>query len=150
EKGLIREPALETSYQDIETLRDKLVTAQEKMFRFGLYITVYETTEEKIRETELSLRSIFESRLIYIKPAVFRQKDGFISTQPYGMDLINVHVPINTEPLSTTFPFISFDLSSNEGILYGINMHNSSLVLFDRFTLENSNLVVFAKSGAGK
>jgi len=150
EKGLIRDPALETGYRDIETLRDKIITAQEKMFRFGLYITIYQDTENQIKETESILRSIFESRLIYIKPALFKQKEGLISTNPYGLDLLNVTVPMDTEPLSTTFPFVSFDLSSNEGILYGINRHNNSLVLFDRFSLENSNSVVFAKSGSGK
>jgi type IV secretory pathway VirB4 component len=150
EKGLIRDPALETAYKDIETLRDNLMTAQEKMFRLGLYITVYENSEKELRDTELTLRSIFESRLIYIKPALFKQKEGFISTSPYGMDLIEVHTPMDTAPLSTCFPFICFDLSSNEGILYGVNRHNNSLVLFDRFSLENANMVVFAKSGAGK
>jgi len=150
EKGLIRDPQLETAYRDIESLRDNLMTAQEKMFRFGVYITIYETSEKALRDTELTLRSIFESRLIYIKPALFKQKEGFISCSPYGMDLINVHTPMDTAPLSTSFPFISFDLSSNEGILYGINRHNNSLVLFDRFSLENANMVVFAKSGSGK
>jgi len=150
EKGLIRDPGLETGYRDIETLRDKITTAQEKMFRFSLYITIYENSAEQLRETETTLRSIFESRLIYIKPALFQQKEAFISTVPYGMDLLNITTPMDTEPLSTTFPFVSFDLSSNEGILYGINGHNNSLVLFDRFTLENSNMVVFAKSGSGK
>ncbi len=150
EKGLIRDPALETAYKDIETLRDNLMTAQEKMFRLGLYITIYETSEKELRDTELTLRSIFESRLIYIKPALFKQKEGFISCNPYGMDLINVHTPMDTAPLSTCFPFICFDLSSNEGILYGINRHNNSLVLFDRFSLENANMVVFAKAGSGK
>lgn len=150
EKGLIRDPALEGGYTDIENLRDKIISAQEKMFRFGLYITVYEKTEERIKEIETTLRSIFESRLIYIKPALFRQKECFISTVPYGLDLMSINIPINTEPLSTTFPFTSFDLSSNQGILYGINGHNNSLVLFDRFSLENFNLVVFAKSGSGK
>lgn len=150
EKGLIRDPALETGYQDIENLRDKIVTAQEKMFRFGLYITVYENDPQKMKEMESSFRSIFESRLIYIKPALYRQKEAFVSTSPYGMDLLDVSVPMDTEPLSTSFPFVSFDLSSNEGILYGINRHNNSLVLFDRFTLENANMVVFAKSGSGK
>lgn len=150
EKGLIRDPALETSYQDIENLRDKIITAQEKMFRLGLYITIYENTPEALKETETTLRSIFESRLIYIKPALFKQKEAFISTVPYGLDLLSVHVPMDTEPLSTAFPFVSFDLSSNEGILYGINRNNNSLVLFDRFTLENANMVVFAKSGSGK
>jgi len=150
DKGLIRDPALETSYQDIEALRDKIITAQEKMFQFGLYLTVYEDTQEQMKQTETKLRSIFESRLIYIKPSLYKQKEGFVSANPYGLDLVAVHVPINTEPLSTSFPFISFDLSSNEGILYGINGHNNSLVLFDRFSLENFNMVVFAKSGAGK
>jgi len=150
EKGLVRDPALETAYKDIENLRDKLMTAQEKMFRFGLYITIYENSEKELRDTELTLRSIFESRLIYIKPALFKQKEGFVSCNPYGMDLLEVHTPMDTEPLSTAFPFISFDLSSNEGILYGINRHNNSLVLFDRFSLENANSVVFAKSGSGK
>ena len=150
EKGLIRDPALETAYKDIENLRDKLMTAQEKMFRLGLYITIYENSEKELRDTELTLRSIFESRLVYIKPALFKQKEGFISCSPYGLDLLDVHTPMDTEPLSTSFPFISFDLSSNEGILYGVNRHNNSLVLFDRFSLENANMVCFAKSGSGK
>jgi len=150
EKGLIRDPALEEAYQNIEDLRDKLQTAQSKMFRFSLYLTVYEENEKELRDTELTLRSIFESRLIYIKPALFRQREGFISCIPCGLDMIKVNVPMDTEPLSTSFPFVSFDLSSNEGILYGVNRHNNSLVLFDRFSLENANSVVFAKSGAGK
>ncbi|MEK7658336.1 MAG: ATP-binding protein [Patescibacteria group bacterium] len=150
EKGLVRDPSLETAYKDIENLRDKLMTAQEKMFRLGLYITIYENSEKELKDTELTLRSIFESRLIYIKPALFKQKEGFVSCSPYGLDLLDVHTPMDTEPLSTAFPFISFDLSSNEGILYGVNRHNNSLVLFDRFSLENANMVVFAKSGSGK
>src|SRR3989344_359941 len=94
EKGLIRDPILEAGYRDIESLRDKIITAQEKMFRFGLYITIYETTEEKIREIETNLRSIFESRLIYIKPPLFRQKEGFISTSPYGFYLASPAITV--------------------------------------------------------
>jgi len=150
EKGLIRDPALETAYQDLEDLRDKLQTAQERMFRFSLYLTVYANNEKELRDIETNLRSILESRLIYIKPALYQQKEGFICTSPYNLDQLMVSTLMNTAPLSSTFPFISFDLSSNEGILYGINKHNSSLVLFDRFTLANSNEVIFATSGAGK
>jgi len=149
-KGLISDPALETAYQDMETLRERLQTAQEKMFKFGLYLTVYGKSLEEIKKVETNLRSILESRLIYIKPALYQQKEGFNSTSPYGLDEILVHTPMNTEPLSSTFPFTSFDLSSNDGILYGINSHNNSLVLFDRFSLENANSVIFAKSGSGK
>ncbi len=150
EKGLIRDPALETAYRDLEELRDRLQTAQERMFKFGLYLTVYGDDLKTIREVETTLRSILEARLIYIKPALYQQKEGFNSTSPYGLDQLAVHTPMNTGPLSSTFPFVSFDLSSNEGILYGINRHNNSLILFDRFSLENANSVVFAKAGSGK
>jgi len=150
EKGLIRAPELEIAYKDMEAMRDRLQTAQERMFHFGLYLTVYADTKEELRKIETSLRSILEGRLIYIKPALYQQKEGFISTSPYGLDALLIHSPMNTGPLSSVFPFISFDLSSNEGVLYGINMHNNSLVLFDRFKLENFNEVLFGKAGSGK
>lgn len=150
EKGLIRDPALEVAYQDLEDLRDKLQTAQEKMFKFGLYITIYTDNKKELELIETKLRSVLESRLIYIKPALLQQKEGFMSCMPYGTDLIQIHNTLNTDPLSSLFPFISFDLSSNEGILFGVNKHNRSLILFDRFSLENANMVIFAKSGSGK
>ncbi len=149
-RGLVRDPILETAYRDIETLRDKLQTGRERMFRFGLYLTVYGDKENEIREIETKLRSILEARLVYIKPVLYQQKEGFNSCAPYGLDQLLIHNLMNTEPLSSVFPFVSFDLSSNEGILYGINQHNNSLVLFDRFSLENANFVLFAKSGSGK
>ena len=150
EKGLIRDPSLETAYKDIERLRDELQTARERVFRLGLYLTVYGDSEKELRDVENVLRSIFESRLIYVKPTLMREKQGFISTAPYGLDEIMVHTPMNTAPMSSMFPFVSPDPSANEGILYGLNRHNNSLVLFDRFSLENANMVIFAKSGAGK
>ncbi len=150
ERGLIRDPSLQTAYEDIETLRDELQTARERVFRLGLYINIYGDTEQELRETETFLRSIFESRLIYVKPALMREKQGFISCMPYGIDELMVNTPLNTAPLSSIFPFVSPDLSANEGILYGINLHNNSLVLFDRFSLENANFVLFSKSGGGK
>ena len=150
EKGLIRDPTLEIAHQDLEDLRDKLQTAQERMFRFSLYITTYGDTEKELRDIETEIRSLLESRLLYIKPALYQQQEGFICSAPYNEDLLLVTTLMNTAPLSSTFPFISFDLSSNEGILYGINKHNNSLVLFDRFSLANANLVIFGTSGSGK
>ena len=120
------------------------------MFRFSLYLTIYADSEKELRSVETNLRSVLESRLIYIKPAFYQQKEGFTSTSPYNLDQLMVTTLINTAPLSSTFPFISFDLSSKEGILYGINKHNSSIVLFDRFTLTNANSVIFSVSGSGK
>jgi len=150
EKGKIRDPALETAYYDLEELRDRLQTAQERMFRLGLYFTVYADTPEELKDIETSLRSILEGRLIYIKPALYQQEEGFLCTAPYNLDPLFINTLMNTRPLSSVFPFISFDLSSNEGILYGINKHNNSLVLFDRFTLPNANSVIFGVSGGGK
>ena len=150
QKGLVRDPVLDTAYSDLEFLRDRLQQAQEKMFQVGLYITIYGDTRDEIDKTESEIRSILEARLVYLKPALFQQEPGFKSVLPIAEDALGVHSNLNSSPLSSIFPFVSFDLTSDRGILYGINRHNSSLVLFDRFSLENYNSVVFAKSGAGK
>jgi conjugal transfer ATP-binding protein TraC len=150
EKGLVRDPSLDVAYQDLEDLRDGLTQAQEKMFEVGLYITIYGETSEKVDKTENEIKNILESKLVYVKPALFQQDAGFISTLPVGTDLLQIKNKINTSPLSSFFPFVSFDLSSDKGILYGLNRHNGSLILFDRFSLENYNSIVFAKSGSGK
>jgi conjugal transfer ATP-binding protein TraC len=149
-KGMVRDPMLDTAYQDLESLRDSLIQAQEKMFDVGVYITVYADNDLELFKIENEIKSILESRLIYIKPALFQQEQSFKSVIPIGMDLLSIHQKLNSEPLSSIFPFISFDLTSEKGILYGINRHNSSLILFDRFSLENYNSVTFAKSGSGK
>jgi type IV secretory pathway VirB4 component len=150
EKGMVRDPMLDTAYQDLEQLRDNLQQAQERIFDVGLYLTIYGNTHEEIDKTESEVRSILESRLVYIRPALFQQEQGFRSVLPLATDELEVHTKLNSAPLSSIFPFISFDLTSDKGILYGINRHNSSLILFDRFSLENYNSVTFAKSGSGK
>ena len=150
EKGLVRDPMLDTAYQDLENLRDQLQQAQEKMFEVGLYISVYADNSEELDKVESEIKSVMESKLVYIKPALFQQEQGFRSILPIAKDELAVHSKINSSPLSSLFPFISFDLTSDKGILYGINRHNSSLILFDRFSLENYNSVTFAKAGAGK
>ncbi len=149
-KGKVRDPLLETAIGDIETLRDKLQQGTDRFFELGVYITIYADNLKKLSEIENKLSGILESQLVFTKPAVFRMLDGFKSTLPLDNDVINVHTSLNTEPLSSIFPFVSFNLSSNTGVLYGINTHNNSLVLFDRFDLENANAVVFGKSGGGK
>lgn len=150
DKGLVRDPMLDTAYQDLESLRDNLQQAQEKIFEVGLYISIYASTEPELDKIESEIRSILEAQLVYVKPALFQQEDGFKTVAPLGSDLLNVHSKLNSAPLSSIFPFISFDLTSDKGILYGINRHNASLILFDRFSLENYNSVTFAKAGSGK
>jgi len=149
-KGFVRDPMLESAYRDLEELRDRLQQAQEKMFDVGLYLTLYADTEEELGHAEAEIKSMLESRLIYIRPALFQQEEAFQSIIPVNNDKIAVTKKVNSEPLSSFFPFVSFDLTSDKGILYGINRHNSSLVLFDRFSLENYNSITFAKSGSGK
>jgi len=149
-KGLIRDPKLEAAYQNLEQLRDRLQTAEERIFKFGLYITAYGDTQEELDRTETRMRQTLESHLVYMKSALYQQREGYNSTNPFLLDQLRVYTPLNTGPLSTLFPFVSFDLSANEGILYGMNRHNNSLILFDRFSLENANMCVFAKSGSGK
>jgi conjugal transfer ATP-binding protein TraC len=150
EKGLVRNPVLETAMQDVENLRDALQQSEEKLFDTGVYITIYADNEQDLARLESKLISMMEAKLIYLKPALFEQLEGLSSILPLGEDKLQVYTPMNTGPISSFFPFVSEDLSSNEGIMYGINLHNNNLVIFDRFSLENANQVVFAKSGAGK
>jgi conjugal transfer ATP-binding protein TraC len=150
EKGLVRDPKLDTAYQDLEKLRDDLQQAQERIFNVGLYLTIYGDNEEEIAKIETEIVSILESSLVYIKPALFQQEQGYRSILPIANDELMIHSKLNSSPLSSLFPFTSFDLTTDRGILYGINRHNSSLILFDRFSLENYNSVIFAKAGSGK
>jgi len=150
EKGLVRDPMLETAYRDLEDLRDKLQQAREKFFKFGLYITVYGNSVEELDKIETTLRSILDAKLVYSKSAIYQQNTGFKSTLPLANDKLEINTAMNSSPIAATFPFVSSDLTSDNGILYGINRHNNSLILFDRFSLENANTVVFGKSGGGK
>lgn len=150
EQGKIRNPILETARDDIENLRDKLIQGTEKFFKYALYITIFEDSIEKLNEAEEQILSLFEAKMVYIRPALFQQEAGINSTFPLGEDKLLVTNSMNTAPLSTTFPFVSSNLSSNKGILYGINRHNNSLIIFDRFSMENGNMVIFGKAGGGK
>lgn len=150
EKGLVRDPSLDIAYKDLEDLRDGLVQAQEKMFDVSLYFSIYGSDEKELDKVENEIKTILESRLVYAKPALFQQQEAFLSVLPLQEDGLLIKNKLNTSPLSSFFPFVSFDLSSDKGILYGLNRHNGSLILFDRFSLENYNSIIFAKSGSGK
>ncbi len=149
-KGIVRDPVLETAHDDVETLRDALQQARERLFEVGVYITLYGGSEKELKTLEETVVNALESKLVYAKPALFRQTEGFASVLPLGDDKLAVRTPLNTGPASSLFPFVSPDLSSENGILYGINLNNNSLIIFDRFSLENANVVIFAKSGSGK
>ena len=150
EKGYVRDPELEAAYQNIERLRDALQKAQEKLFRVGFYLTLWAESLEELEAAEKEISLLLEGKLIYLKPAVFLQWEGAESCFPLGLDKIKVHNILDTLPASTFFPFVSLTLCSDEGVLYGINLHNSTPVILDRFSLENANMLIFAQSGAGK
>jgi len=150
EKGSVSDPKLETAHEDVEVLRSTLQQARERLFQVGVYITIYAATLEELARIENAIVSQLEGRLIYTKPALFQQIEGFSSVLPLGHDVLEITTPMNSSPASSLFPFVSPDLTAHEGILYGINLHNNGLIIFDRFSLENANSVVFAKSGSGK
>jgi conjugal transfer ATP-binding protein TraC len=150
EKGAARDPALETAYRDVEGLRDAIQQGVEKFFRLGVYITIYANNLDQLEKYSQGLEGLLSQQNIVMKRAALQMDDGFNSSLPILKDDLNVIYNMNTSPLSAAFPFVSSELSSNDGILYGINRHNTSLIIFDRFELENANSVVFATSGAGK
>ena len=150
EKGLPRDPLKETALNDIEQLRDDLTTGVEQFFQFGLYITVYADNEKGLDLLTEKIESLLASKLIYSRRIFYQSEQGFNSTLPLSNDQLMILNNINSSPCASSFPFISADLTSDSGVLYGINRHNNSLILFDRFSMPNANFVVFATSGAGK
>lgn len=150
EKGAPRNPLLQAALQDMERLRDDLTQGLEKFFQFALYVTVYADNEKELDQFSDDVDFLFGSKLVQTKRAFYQAEQGFNSCLPLGNDELNILFNMNSSPIASSFPFISSELTSNTGILYGINEHNNSLIIFDRFTLQNANCVVFATSGAGK
>ena len=150
EKGVVRSPKLETALQDVESLRDSLQQATEHLFNVSVYITIYADSVSELKKLESKINHLLESRLVYSKPATFQQVEAFNTTLPIGEDSLMITTPFNSSPASSFFPFVSATLTSDSGVLQGINLSNNTLVIFDRFSLENANQVIFATSGAGK
>lgn len=150
EKGKVRDPGTQAAILDAEELRDKLQVGEERFFRLGLYFTIYAHSLDELNFIQHKVETVLGQQLVYSKPATVQMEQGLNSTLPMCLDQLQIRRNMNTGALSTSFPFTSADLTQENGILYGINMHNNGLVIFDRFTLENANMVVFAKSGAGK
>lgn len=150
EKGAPRDPIKETALKDIERLRDDLTQGVEKFFQFALYISVYASTKEELDRLSDDIIALLGTKLVYARKVLYQAEQGFTSTVPLNNDELQITFNMNTSPIASAFPFVSSELTSDNGILYGINRHNNSLILFDRFSLQNANTVVFASSGAGK
>lgn len=150
EKGAPRDPIRETALRDIEQLRDDLTQGVEHFFQFAFYVTLYAQKKEELDKITEDIENVFGGKLIYSKHVLFQAEQGFTSTLPIGIDDLAIAFNMNSSPIAASFPFMSAELTSDNGILYGVNRHNNSLILFDRFSLQNANMVVFATSGAGK
>lgn len=150
EKGLVRNPELETAVGDIEELRDTLQKGETRLFQYSLYFTIYAKSLDDLQKLTKQIETTLGGMLVYTKQSLLQMEQGFNTTLPIALDELSIVRNLDTDSLSTIFPFSSQDISHHDGVLYGINLHNSSLVLFDRFKIENANQVVFAKSGAGK
>ena len=150
QRGIVRDPNLEAALQDAEELRDLLARGQEKLFQFGMYVTLYAEDEARLKKMQTDVESILGGKLVLTKPAMFQMEHGWNSSLPYCLDEIEINRNMNTSPLAASFPFSSSDLTDDHGVLYGINRHNDSLIIFDRFDLPNANANIFASSGAGK
>jgi conjugal transfer ATP-binding protein TraC len=150
DKGAPRDPIRETALRDIEELRDSLTQGTEKFFQYALYVSVYADNEKDLTDRMEELDTLFGSRLVLAKRGFYQAEQGFHSTMPLGLDELSIYFNMNSSPVASSFPFISSDLTSDNGIMYAVNRHNGSLIIFDRFSLQNANAVVFATSGAGK
>ncbi|MEK7102733.1 MAG: DUF87 domain-containing protein, partial [Patescibacteria group bacterium] len=150
EKGKARDPMAETAIADVEKLRDDLTQGTEHFFSVGMYMTLYGSTLDELNKLTEDMEGLYASKLVYTKRVLYQAEQGFNSTIPLGDDELSIPFNMNTSPAAASFPFVSSDLTSDTGIMYGINRHNNSLIIFDRFSMPNANSVVFATSGAGK
>ncbi|MDO8610660.1 MAG: ATP-binding protein [bacterium] len=148
--GKVVDPTIQVALDDAMTLQAELAKGAERFFQFGLYITIPADTLEELNRISKEVDSVLASLLIIARPATLQMEEGFKSTLPMFYDKLEVWRNMDTTSLATTFPFATSSLTRNEGILYGINQHDGSLIIFDRFTLENANAVILGKSGGGK
>ncbi len=150
EQGKVADPTVEAALEDALGLQEELAKGVERFFQFGFYITVSDADLVKLQDTIKNLQTALGSLLLTGKLATLQMEEGFKSTLPLGQDRLYITRNMDTSSLASTFPFTSAILTQNKGVMYGVNQQNGSLIIFDRFSLENANEVVLGKSGAGK
>ncbi len=148
--GKISNINTEIKLNDARVIREQLAAGAERFYQFGLYVTVKADSVKELDRITKAIQSTLGALLIVSKKATLQMDEGFKTTLPMGVDHLQVTRNMDTTSLATTFPFTSSELTMDTGILYGINEHNESLVIFDRFRMESYNMLILAKSGAGK
>lgn len=150
EAGKIPDPNVKVALKDAEDLQEQIASGNEKFFHFGLYVTVRATNLKELEVISRNVESTLSAIGVIVKIASLQQEQGFVTTLPLALDQIHLTRNMDTTSLATTFPFVSSELTMDDGIMYGVNKHNKSLIIFDRFQMPNGNMVIFATSGAGK
>ncbi|MDP2655991.1 MAG: ATP-binding protein [bacterium] len=150
EQGKARDPMAESAMSDVEKLRDDLTIGTEHFFSVGMYMTLYGSTLDELNKLTEDVEALYAAKMVYTKRVLYQAEQGYNSTVPVGSDELQIPFNMNTSPAAASFPFVSSDVTSDNGVMYGINRHNNSLIIFDRFSMPNANSVVFATSGAGK
>jgi len=131
-------------------LKDKIQRGQEKLFQVSIYMTITADSVANLNKITTILETVMSTRLFYIKTATFRQLEGLQTTLPRGENKLGQNRNLDSSSAALTFPFVSSELVQESGILYGVNKSNNSLVIVDRFSLNNANAIIFAQSGSGK
>ncbi|KKR56032.1 MAG: Type IV secretory pathway VirB4 component-like protein [Candidatus Woesebacteria bacterium GW2011_GWF1_40_24] len=150
ERGKIVDPVTQAKLEDAQALQEQLVKGIERFYEFAFYITIPANSVEELNQITKQVESQLGSLMIVSKHAMLDMSEGFLATAPFGIDRLNITRNMDTTSVATTFPLTSTELSSDRGVLYGINSQNESFVIFDRFSLQNANMTIFATSGAGK
>lgn len=148
--GKVVDPTVQVSLDDALTLQAELAQGSERFFQFAFYITIPADSEKELERFTKEIEATLSSLLLVAKTSTLEMEEGFKSTLPMFQDKLKVWRNMDTTSLATMFPFSTASLTANEGILYGVNQHDGSLIIFDRFTLENANSVILGKSGGGK
>lgn len=150
EDNKVLDPGTQAALEDALAVQEELAKGIERFFQFSLYITLVSDDLAELNESSKRLKTLLASILIVAKPTTLQMEAGFKSATPMGQDLLYLTRNMDTVSLASTFPFTSATLTQDKGVMYGINQLNGSLIIFDRFSLENANEVVFGKSGSGK
>lgn len=150
ERGKLVDPVTQAKLEDAQALQEQLVKGIERFYEFGFYITIPANSPEELNQISKQIESQLGSLMIVSKHAMLDMSEGFLSTAPLGIDRLNITRNMDTTSVATTFPLTSTELSSDRGVLYGLNSQNGSFIIFDRFSLPNANMTIFAASGAGK
>ncbi len=150
ERGKLVDPVTQAKLEDAQAMQEQLVKGIERFYEFAFYITIPANSVEELNQITKQVESQLGSLMIVSKHAMLDMSEGFLATAPFGIDRLNITRNMDTTSVATTFPLTSTELSSDRGVLYGINSQNESFIIFDRFSLQNANMTIFATSGAGK